>query len=61
MAILQTEYLLKLTQREAEVLKILLGNMNDDQFAEFGVRGDDRKLMAGLWCLLPYAEEDDSA
>ena len=58
MATIETEHLLKLSQREAEVLKMILGGMNDDQFAKLGVTGDDRKLMAAMWYLLPYPEEN---
>lgn len=58
MATMKTEYLLKLDEEDAFVLKKVLGGMNDDQFAALGVRGDDRRRMSDIWDLLPFDEDD---
>lgn len=58
MAALEIEYVLKLTHFEGQALKHLLGNMNDKEFAEKGIEGEDRQRLSQIWDLIPYPDED---
>ena len=51
-------YTIDLNEDEAAALKKLLGNMNDKQFAEFGIKGNDRQSMSDIWNLLPYDDDE---
>jgi len=53
MATMKAEYLLKLDEEDAAALKMVLGNMDDDEFSKLGVSGDDRKRMSVIYDLLP--------
>jgi len=58
MATIETEYLLKLNETEAFALRKVLGGMNDDEFAELGVRGEQRSAMSDIWDLLPFEDDE---
>ena len=59
MATIQQKYILELDYPEAVALKTLLGSMNDEEFSAHGVSGEARRLMADLWHLLPFPDEED--
>ena len=54
----EAKYIVKLSERDAQNLKKILGSMNDDEFAQRGVRGEDRARMSDLWDLLPDTLEE---
>lgn len=58
MATMKTKYFLELDEKDAAALKKVLGGMNDDEFEELGVRGDDRRRMSDIWGLLPFDEDE---
>lgn len=55
---LKITYHIDLDEAEAFALKKLLGNMNDQQFSELGIKGEDRQRMSEIYDLLPYDEQD---
>jgi hypothetical protein len=55
---LKKTYSLELNEKEAMALKILLGNMTDPQFKEFGIEGENRMIIQEIWNCLPYDEND---
>ena len=55
---LKKTYSLELDEKEARALKILLGNMTDPQFKDFGIEGENRMIIQEIWNCLPYDEED---
>jgi len=50
--------ILKLNEAESFALKKLLGNINDEQFKQFEISGDDRQTMTDIYNCLDYPEED---
>lgn len=50
--------ILELDELETALLKKLLGGMNNSEFAELGIKGDDRDKMSYIWSLLPDAENE---
>jgi len=56
---IEVTYSIKLTAKDAQNLKKILGSMNDDEFAQRGVRGEDRERMSDLYQLLPDEPEHD--
>ncbi|WP_299073267.1 hypothetical protein [uncultured Paraglaciecola sp.] len=58
MSKIRITYTIDLNENEASALKRLLGSMNDKQFAEFGIKGDDRQAMSDIWNLLPYDDDE---
>tara|TARA_R110000772_G_scaffold217198_1_gene327618 strand:- start:343 stop:528 length:186 start_codon:yes stop_codon:yes gene_type:complete len=59
MATLKKFYSLEIDEKEARALKILLGNMTDPQFKQFGVEGEYRMIIREIWDLIPYDEDDN--
>ncbi len=55
---LETTCTITLDETEAKALKTLLGNMSDPQFAEAGVKGNDRATMREIWNALPYGDDE---
>lgn len=58
MAEVEESYTIKLNLEEAETFKKFLGCMNNKQFAEFGITGDNRKMMTKIWDSLPYEDDE---
>jgi len=54
---IEEKFVLKLNRKEAEVLKKLLGNMNDPQFERLGIQGADRQMLSALYDLLPHEDQ----
>lgn len=53
MAEIETTYTLRFDEEEVLALKKLLGAMNDDDFAQYGIQGVERERMHDLWVVLP--------
>ena len=51
-------YTLTLNEKEAGVLKTLLGSISDRQFEEFGIIGDDREMIRELWESLQHDDDE---
>ena len=51
--------IIELSETEYSPLKTLLGNMTDDEFAKFGVKGEDREIMRELYNSIPFNEDDE--
>ena len=56
---LKTTYTLILNEDEGRALKRLLGSMNDNEFAQHGIKGVDIETMSEIWDVLPYDEEEE--
>jgi hypothetical protein len=51
--------ILTLSEKEADVLKAVLGSLTDTQFHEIcKIKGEDRMLMSDLYDLIPELEEE---
>jgi hypothetical protein len=59
MATLKKFYSLELDEKEVRAFKILLGNMTDPQFKQFGIEGEYRAIIREIWDLLPYEEDEN--
>jgi hypothetical protein len=55
---LETTYTLTLKEHEAHALKKLLGSMNDQEFSNFGISGDDRETMGEIYDAIPYIDDE---
>ena len=51
-------FILKLNEVEANALKKLLGSMNDQEFKNFGIVGDDRNIIRDIYDSLEYLEDE---
>jgi len=51
-------YVLELSRKEAEALKILLGKYSDDKKRELGLDEQEIKMTSELYNELPYREDD---
>jgi hypothetical protein len=57
MAEVEISYTIKLSKEEALAFKKLLGSMNDKQFSEHGISGENRQMMSDIWNSLPFEED----
>jgi hypothetical protein len=55
---LEINYALYLTESEGKALKTLLGNMSDSDFANAGIKGNDRETMSEIWRSIPCDDEE---
>lgn len=51
-------YMLILNGSGVKALKTLIGSINDEEFANYGVRGEDRVMISEIYGLLPDIEEE---
>ena len=58
MAKIVTTHSLALSEREAGILKKLLGSFSDPEFSKIGISGADRELMRDIYNQLPYEDEE---
>lgn len=49
--------ILHLDESEYTPLKILLGNIDDNLFADYGVKGRDREIMSEIYDQIPHPED----
>ena len=59
MSDVEIKYILTLSSSDGQALKHLLGNMNDPEFAKFGITGEDRERLRIIWALIPYSDEQN--
>jgi len=55
---MKTTYHLELSLDESLALKQLLGSLTDPQFENFGIEGEDRRMLGDIYNILPDKDEE---